>query len=212
MRSRLTVFACVCGVLVFLLTAVLAGPARVSAHTGVDFAVPDEGELVVGPIDTITIGFTGPVDLRNEGFEVFDPSGNVISPVVVTADDVVFVLELDPPLSGGTVGVRFEVTGEDGHETTDGFSFTVTAPSSAAPGSTAADATDDTTGVNPPSITTAGQPSELAGATDARVERSIADGAGDDDGGMPLGPVVAVVAALVVAAVGWLLVRPRTSG
>ena len=144
-RTNRTRFELSCGQLkpgsVCLLGAflvVLAVPAAVSAHTALDFTLPTDGATVGEPVSEITVGFTEPVILVGQGFEVFDPQGDIIVPLAVTDDDQVFRLQLDPPLGGGDVGVAYEVRSQDGHVVAGAFSFTVGVP---APTTTPATAT-----------------------------------------------------------------------
>ena len=95
---------------------VAAAGGSVAAHTELDFTLPADGTTVGEPVSEISVGFTEPVTLVGNGFEVLDPGGTVIEPFPVTDDDKVFRLQFDPPLAGGPVGVRYQVTAEDGHE------------------------------------------------------------------------------------------------
>src|SRR5690606_5129400 len=96
-----------------------------SAHTQFDYSLPTDGAAVGRPVTEITVAFTEPVTLVGNGFTVFDPQENIVEPFAVTDDDMVFRLQLDPPLAGGEAGVRYEVAAEDGHVLSGGFSFTV---------------------------------------------------------------------------------------
>ena len=74
------------------------------------------------------------------------PDGQLRTPTsIVTADQKVFTLTFDPPLAGGTVGVRWSVSAPDAHPIGGAFSFSVTAPATggveAAGGATTAAAT-----------------------------------------------------------------------
>lgn len=98
------------------------------AHTELDYSEPSADTEVAQPVAEIVVAFTLPVTLVGNGFEVLDPQGEIHQPSVETDDDTVFRLLMSEPLAGGAVGVRYEVTAEDGHVLADGFSFTVAAP------------------------------------------------------------------------------------
>ena len=124
------------------------------AHTELDYTEPSDGSSIAEPVSEIVVAFTLPVTIVGNGFEVLDPTGEIVQPDVRTDDDTVFVLGLPDPLAGGDVAVRYEVTAEDGHVLAGGISFTVTAEglsttttpaSSTAPDSTSTTASVTTT-------------------------------------------------------------------
>lgn len=226
----------------------LVAPSGAFAHTDLDYTLPTDGAAVGEPIDEITVAFTQPVTLVGNGFEVLEPGGDIVEPFAATDDDTVFLLQLDSPLAGGAVGVRYEVTSEDGHVVSGAFSFTVaaeppptttttttatvvpatTAPApatteSAEPESTDPESTVPPTTTIPPTTTgavasteaTVGEEEEVTAAEPADQSASetpaaVVDDDGDDGGGSGL--VIALVAAVGVAALGFLVVRSRTSG
>lgn len=205
----------------------LVGHTPVHAHTDFDFSLPTDGASVGNPVDEITVAFTLPVTLVGNGFEVLDPQGNIIEPFAVTDDDTVFRLQLDPPLAGGDVGVRYAVRAEDGHELTGAFSFTVdapmpttsppttpppTTPATAAGTSPATAAATTTPSSAPPtspapvtSVTSVTSVSSVASASDPAPELATAD----DGGG--LGVWLIVAGAGIVGVAGFFLVRSRSS-
>lgn len=113
--------------LLLFFSVVFGVPGAAKAHTELDYSEPEGGASIDEPVSEIVIAFTLPVTVVGNGFEVLDPSGQVIRPTVHAENDQVFVLGLSEPLAGGDVGVRYEVAAEDGHVLADGFSFTVTA-------------------------------------------------------------------------------------
>jgi methionine-rich copper-binding protein CopC len=115
------------GAVAALTVALLAGAQTATAHTDVDFTLPTDGAVVGEPVSEITVAFEDPVTLIGPGFEVLDPQGDISAPFVVTDDDMVFRLQIDPPIGGGDAAVRFEVRAEDGHTISGGFSFTILA-------------------------------------------------------------------------------------
>jgi methionine-rich copper-binding protein CopC len=205
-------------------------PPTAYAHTDFDYSLPTDGASVGEPVDEITVAFTLPVTLVGNGFAVLDPQKNELAPFAVTDDDTVFRLQFDPPLAGGTVAVRYEVRAEDGHVLTGSFVFDVDAPvPTTAPATTTAPTTAPTTAAPidsapevavtttvPTAATTiapAGSeaaPTSVAATVDADVV-AVAGAADDDDGG-GTGVYIAIAAAVVLGAGGFLLVRSRTSG
>jgi methionine-rich copper-binding protein CopC len=203
---------------VLVLTAVLLPSGRAAAHTELDFTLPAEGTTVGEPLSEISVGFTEPVTLVGNGFEVLDPQGNVLQPFAVTDDDTVFRLQLDPPLAGGPVGVRYEVTSLDGHVVEGSFTFTVAAelpPSTTASTepatTTVASSTPDTTVAATPAPTAATTTTVAATAISAEsapgTSLDQADDSSGDDSNRTLLAVVLLVVAL--ASAGFLFFRLR---
>ena len=163
----------------------------------------------------ITVAFGAPVTLVGAGFEVFTPQEAIVQPNVFTEDDMVFLLQLDEPLAGGEVGVRYEVTAADGHVLEGGFRFTVpvavpvttTAPASEPASGTTSALSVDTTApavIAPAPVTTATTPTSTLDAAAADVP----DG-DDGDDGSSTGAIIGVVAALVLGAVAFVVLRSR---
>ncbi len=213
----------------------VVGPGSASAHTDFDFSIPSDGASIDEPVGEITVAYTEPVTLVGNGFEVLDPHGNITEPPVTTDDNIVFRLQMDPPLAGGAVGVRYEVTSEDGHVVSGGFSFAVAAepptdttattpdpvttepePSAAAP-SEPADPAQPSTPLSPPP-----EPTEppVGSATDQSAAASVAsdvDGTDDADqaaadGGGSTAGYIALAALVAAVAAGFLVFRSRSSG
>lgn len=154
------------------LLAVLFVSADVAmAHTSFVSSSPSGGQTLAEPVDSITIEFSGVSEPADDGFTVLLPDGQLRTPTsIVTADQKVFTLTFDPPLAGGTVGVRWSVSAPDAHPIGGAFSFSVTAPATggveAAGGATAAAATaTDANGVEQAGTATVPD----AGATDTMV-------------------------------------------
>lgn len=104
----------------------LAGSA--AAHTGFESSTPAAGDIVAEPVTEVTIVFTGLATPVGEEFVALDPTGVIRAPdTVATDDDMTFRLEFDPPLTGGAIGIRWEVQAPDAHPIVGAFSFTVTA-------------------------------------------------------------------------------------
>ncbi len=112
------------GALLLLATTVFtASPA--GAHTGFESSDPADGASVDAPVDAITLTFSGPAEPAGEGFVVLDPVlGERAPDSVEQVAEGVYVLALDPPLSGGAVGVRWAVRAPDAHPIDGSFRFT----------------------------------------------------------------------------------------
>jgi methionine-rich copper-binding protein CopC len=215
-------FLALVALLLCALTAVFVPSGRVAAHTELDFTLPAEGTTVGEPVSEISIGFTEPVTLVGNGFEVLDPQGNVLQPFAVTDDDMVFRLQLDPPLAGGAVGVRYEVTSQDGHIVEGSFTFTVaaeppppttasTAPSTTVPASAPAATTTiatteaPATTATPTVAATAISAESVVSGPSTSVDET--DGSSDDDSSRTV--LAVVLLAVALGAAGFLFVRSR---
>lgn len=211
--------ASVSGLVVALLVALTA-----AAHTDVDFTLPADGAVVDEPLAEITVAFGDPVTVIGPGFEVLDPGGNLLTPAVVTDDETVFRLQLDPPLAGGEAAVRYQVRAEDGHTIAGGFSFVITAgaPTTLAPTTSGVPAAtprptepvlDPVTTPVPSTIATTDPPDGPATTTAVTAAARPLD-VDDDDGSSTGGVVVVVVAVAAAVAVGgaFLLRRSRAPG
>jgi methionine-rich copper-binding protein CopC len=182
-----------------------ASPA--AAHTELEFTLPGNGTTVGQPVSEISVGFTEPVTLIGNGFEVLTPDGTVIEPFPVTDDDMTFRLPLDPPLAGGSVGVRYEVAADDGHVLEGSFVFDVAAP--AATTTTAAPATLPAVVSTPAPVSAAiSAPGTTLAVSATTVTPPATAAAGDGDGSNS-GTIIAVAAAVAVAAAAFLFVRSR---
>lgn len=210
---------------------VLGAPASVAAHTDVDYTLPIDGATMGEPLTEVTVAFTQPVTLVGPGFEVLSPQGEVTQPFVVTDDDMVFRLQIDPPMGGGDVGVRYEVTAPDGHVISGSFSFTVSAEApeptvaTTAPPSVASSVAepespqpDPTVGTEAPAtaapVVTAGPESaepEVVAAPAADPAPAVGDGTDDGGDGGGSGLLIAVAAAIAIGAAAFLFFRRRAS-
>ena len=187
----------------------IAWSSPVAAHAELDFTLPGNGTTVGEPVSEISVGFTEPVTLVGNGFEVLTPDGIVIEPFPVTDDDMTFRLPLDPPLAGGSVGVRYEVAADDGHVLEGSFVFDVAAP---APTTTTPVVTTLSVAVSTSAPTSASTSASTPGDTVAVPTAVTAQGtaavAADGDGSNS-GTVIAGAAAVAVAAAAFLFVRSR---
>lgn len=115
-------------IVVALVALTVLATAPAGAHTGFESSDPADGATVDGPLDAISLVFTGPAEPTGTGFEILDGSGTFRIPSdASTADGLTWVLRFDPPLDGGQVGVRWMVKAPDAHPIDGSFSFTVNA-------------------------------------------------------------------------------------
>jgi len=111
---------------VLVVLAVWSPPAR--AHTGFESSDPADGSVTNGPVETITLVFTGDAEPTGDGFRILDPDGTVREPTEAsTTDGRTWVLRFDPPINGGSVGVRWMVKAPDAHPIDGAFSFSTPA-------------------------------------------------------------------------------------
>jgi copper transport protein len=109
-------------------------PAAASAHTGFQSSTPAEGAAMDEPVSLVTIVFTGEANPVGDQFVALTPDGVVQAAAsFVTVDDKIFSITFDPPLTGGQVGIRWNVQAADAHPIEGAFSFTVKAPAPVAP-------------------------------------------------------------------------------
>lgn len=129
--------------------ALVFAAAPASAHTGFESSDPADGATASAPVDTITLVFTGAAEPTGTGFEILDPTGQVRTPTDATSNDgSTWVLQFEPPLSGGAVGVRWMVKAPDAHPIEGSFSFT-TPTTSPPPGPEQEAATGSDDGLSP---------------------------------------------------------------
>lgn len=131
---------------------VLIGGAPAGAHTGFETSTPADDTVVEGPLDTITLVFTGPAEPTGGQFEVLDGEGTLRTPTSTSSPDgSTWILGFDPPLVGGETGVRWTVKAPDAHPIHGSFSFAIEQTPAAGAGVTdpASAWGDTTTGADP---------------------------------------------------------------
>ncbi len=123
----------IAGFILATLTIVVAFAVPASAHTGFDSSNPADGETIADPISQITLVFTGEAEPTGDGFQVLDATSQMRAPTTASSTDgLTWSLTFEPPLAGGTFGMRWMVKAPDAHPIDGAFSFTVTAPDHAA--------------------------------------------------------------------------------
>lgn len=195
MKRLATIVACLATVAI-----VVGAPSTASAHTDFESSDPAEGAVVDAPVSVVTISFTAEAEPVNDGFTALNAEGTLQQPVDVSvADGRVFTVTFDPPLAGGTVGVRWEVAAPDTHPIAGAFAFEVTADAPTT--STAPTSVTPTTVAIPP---TAPAPSSPATSTAASAAPSdtVASSSPVSDiapGGSPTGSTSTSSASVPVA-------------
>lgn len=202
---------------------VLGAPGIAVAHAALESTSPADGAMVAAPVSEITFTFSEAVTPTDDGFEVLDPQGQVRDPEVVTDDDTVFVLRLDPPLAGGTAAVKYEVTSGDGHVIEGNITFEISAappteptqppateppatepaaPAPTEPPATGSTAEPVTSVADEPAAPAPTEPPPPTGSTAEPVTS-----AADEGGSGSNVPVLLVVGVIAVAVIGFVAVR-----
>ncbi len=132
------------------LSILWSGATAAQAHTGLQSSTPSDRAVVGAPVARVELLFAGTAAVQpvGEGFVALDGSGAIRQPDAVTSsNDLEWVLHFDPPLSGGTVGVRWTVAADDAHPIEGAFSFLTPARATPHPGD---DVSDVAGGTRPP--------------------------------------------------------------
>jgi len=201
-KRKMVLFA-----LMVLVVALVASTAF--AHTGLSTSSPADGETVSGPLDTISLSFTGTPIAEPDSVAVADDAGTTILPVSVvqTGNDV--VATFDPPLVAGSYALAWRVRSDDTHFVDGTFAFNVTVavaptttvpesgttpPATAPPATAPPETVPETTAVaaTPSLVTTAptasiddasaGAVTELDSSDSAPIAPVLGDAAAADDG------------------------------
>lgn len=112
-------------VLVSVVCLLLLGVAApVWAHTELASSDPSDGAKIDGPLDTVTLTFSRPIELAGKGVQVLDENGEVVTADVDVVDEIVTV-QPRQAMEAGRYGVRWAVRSGDAHPVRDSFRFTV---------------------------------------------------------------------------------------
>ncbi|WP_298328143.1 copper resistance protein CopC [Haloactinopolyspora sp.] len=123
---RAAVLAALTGLIFVLLAAVGDTPA--AAHAQLEATDPADGTVVADSPGEVTLTFSEPVHLVDNGVRVLDPSGADVD-VVTRALDEQVIAELPAEIDDGTYVVSWRVISADSHPIAGAFTFSVGAPS-----------------------------------------------------------------------------------
>ncbi len=209
-KRKMVLFA-----LMVLVVALVASTAF--AHTGLSTSSPADGETVSGPLDTISLSFTGTPIAEPDSVAVADDAGTTILPVSVvqTGNDV--VATFDPPLVAGSYALAWRVRSDDTHFVDGTFAFNVTvavAPTTTVPESGTTPPATAPPETVPETTAVAATPSLVTTAPTASIDDASAGAVTelDSSGSAPIAPVLGDAAAAddgeSVARIGRLLMYP----
>ncbi len=101
-------------------------PTPASAHTGFESSDPANGTVLGQPVAAITLVFTAQAEPSGDGFQVLDSDGVLRTPITETSPDGrTWILQFEPPLPSGEIGVRWKVKAPDKHPIEGSFRFVV---------------------------------------------------------------------------------------
>lgn len=114
-------------ILLSILAALVLFVPNAAAHTYLDMTKPEDGEVVVEPLQSITLTYTGKIE-QGSTFKVITANGDQVETSDMTLVDGVLSGSFDNPLPNGDYTVQWNSISEDGHPLSGEFSFTVNAP------------------------------------------------------------------------------------
>ena len=114
-------------VLLSILAVLFLYVPNAAAHTYLDTTKPEDGEVVVEPLQSITLTYSGKIE-QGSTFKVITANGNHMETSNMTLTDGVLTGSFDNPLPNGEYTVQWNSISEDGHPLSGEFSFTVNAP------------------------------------------------------------------------------------
>lgn len=114
-------------ILLSILAALVLFVPNVAAHTYLDTTKPEDGEVVVEPLQSISLTYAGKIE-QGSTFKVITANGDQMETSNMTLTDGVLTGSFDNPLPNGDYTVQWNSISEDGHPLSGEFSFTVNAP------------------------------------------------------------------------------------
>lgn len=114
-------------VLLSILAALFLFIPNAAAHTYLDTTKPEDGEIVVEPLKSIALTYSGKIE-EGSTFKVIASNGEQVETNSITLVDGVLTGTFDNPLPNGDYIVQWNSISEDGHPLSGEFSFTVDAP------------------------------------------------------------------------------------
>ena len=114
-------------ILLSILAALVLFVPNAAAHTYLDTTKPENGEVVVEPLQSISLTYAGKIE-QGSTFKVITANGEQMETSNMTLVDGVLTGSFDNPLPNGDYTVQWNSISEDGHPLSGEFSFTVNAP------------------------------------------------------------------------------------
>lgn len=114
------------GILTLVLFLMLL-PGAAFAHTGLESAVPGNGDTVTSALDELVLTFETPIEPLSE-IKVVNEEGNEMELAGIEIKENILTGKLSNPLPNGTYTVNWTIVGEDGHTINNEYAFTVDAP------------------------------------------------------------------------------------
>jgi copper transport protein len=132
-RRRRRAVSLVVAAVAAVAAALLVLPAApASAHARLIGTDPEEGAVLQTAPESIRFRFNEPVSAVPDGVQVYDAQGDLVSAGATARDDELVVV-LDEQAGPGTLVVVWRVVSIDGHPVSGSLSFSIGAPSGAAP-------------------------------------------------------------------------------
>lgn len=202
--------------LALLLSLVVAPAIPAHAHARLVASQPTAGATIDTPPERILLEFNEAVEAEFGQLQVSGPDGTRLDLEPPTSSGVHVEAPVSPPTLPGTHTVAYRVVSGDGHPVEGTFAFEVAeaAVAAAQPGATAPPAPAPTpqeeataAPAGEPSPAPTSSPGPTPSPTPAAIETEpAAAAAADEDGGLPLLPIL-VGAVLLVGVAGAVLAR-----
>ncbi|MBM6617971.1 copper resistance CopC family protein [Bacillus suaedaesalsae] len=113
----------------FLLTALMLVTVfsiQVQAHTKLESSKPNNGEIVVGSLDTFLLTFATKIE-QTSSFEVFKIDGSSVEITNIQIEENKMTGTVEEPLPSGEYKVTWNIIGADGHPINGEYVFAVVA-------------------------------------------------------------------------------------
>ncbi|SFI39620.1 CopC domain-containing protein [Paenibacillus sp. UNC496MF] len=117
--------------ILLLLIALFALPTAASAHTKLKSASPADGDTVAKALTEIKLTFATAIQPLTV-LKVTDGEGNAVAVQSASGEDEI-TGTFGQPLANGTYQVAWRIIGEDGHNISGSYAFTVAVPDEQAP-------------------------------------------------------------------------------
>lgn len=114
------------GILTLVLFLMLM-PGAAFAHTGLESAVPADGETVTSALDELILTFETPIEPLSE-IKVVNEEDSEMELADIEIKENTLTGKLSNPLPNGTYTVNWTIVGEDGHTVSNEYAFTVNSP------------------------------------------------------------------------------------